>query len=235
MTDISSDPVKLAVARINQRIREAALRAGRDPSSVALMGVTKTVPPDRIRAAYDAGLRLFGENYVQEGLKKIELLPQDAKWRMIGHLQSNKAKNVARHFTALDSLDRPSLAEALDRAAFEAGRRLPVLIEVNLGDESTKSGCDREGALALAGRAGEWPNLALEGLMALPPWLDDPEEVRPYFRELRELGRTIEKLGLPGVSMREFSMGMSHDFEVAVEEGATMVRVGTALFGARTY
>lgn len=233
--NIPSDPVGLAVARIRERITEAALRAGRDPGSVQLMGVTKTVRPEFIRKAYDAGLRLFGENYVQEGLGKIEMLPPDAKWRMIGHLQSNKAKKAAQHFSAVDSLDRPSLAEALNKAATDAGRRLEVLIEVNLGDESTKSGCGPDEAVTLAGRAGEWPALAISGLMALPPYLDDPEEVRPFFRELRELGNRIAGLGIQGVSMRHLSMGMSHDFEAAVEEGATLVRVGTAIFGARTY
>ena len=223
------------IARIRGEMDAAARRGGRDPASARLMAVTKTVSPVAVRLAYDAGLRLFGENYVQEGLLKIETLPPDAEWRMIGHLQSNKAKKAARSFSAVDSVDRPSLAEELNRAANALGRVLPVLIEVNLGDEDTKSGCDREGALSLARRAAEWPALSIRGLMALPPYLADPEAVRPYFRALKELSREIEVLNLPGVSMAELSMGMSHDFPVAVEEGATIVRVGTAIFGERIY
>lgn len=218
---------------LNARIAGAAARAGRDPGQVRLMGVTKTVPPEVIRHAYDAGLRLFGENYVQEGLSKIELLPHDASWHMIGHLQSNKAKKVAETFASLDSLDRPSLADALNKAALARGVKMRVLIEVNLGGEDSKAGCDEEGAFVLAGRCREWPGLSLFGLMCLPPYLDDPEEVRPYFKRLKALADRIAAQNLPGVSMDELSMGMSHDFETAVEEGATIVRVGTALFGAR--
>ncbi len=215
------------------RVEEAAARAGRDPASVRLVAVSKTVDPERVRQAYEAGARDFGENYVQEAVAKADALPPDARWHMIGHLQSNKAKRAVETFDWVHSLDRPSLAQALEKAAARRGRGLDVLIQVNVGREPTKSGTDPEGAVALARAAPRWPHLRIRGLMAIPPYLADPEEVRPYFRALRELRDRIAALGLPGVEMVELSMGMSHDFPVAIEEGATMVRVGTAIFGPR--
>ncbi len=220
-------------ARVLEQVRQAAREAGRDPAGIRLIAVSKTVEPDRIRAAYRAGARDFGENYVQEAVGKIRELPDDVRWHMIGHLQSNKAKRAVEAFAWIHSLDRPSLAEALEKAAARRDLRVNVLIQVNVGGEATKSGADPEGAVALARRAGEWPHLRIRGLMAIPPWKEDPEEVRPYFRALRELRDRIASLGLPGVGMEELSMGMSHDFAVAVQEGATMVRVGTAIFGPR--
>ncbi len=220
--------------RVLERVRQAAREAGRDPAGVRLIAVSKTVEASRIRGAYRAGARDFGENYVQEALGKIRELPDDVRWHMIGHLQSNKARRAVEAFAWIHSLDRPSLAEALEKAAARRGRRVNVLIQVNVGGEATKSGADPEGAVALARRAGEWPHLRVRGLMAIPPWREDPEEVRPYFRALRELRDRIAALGLPGVGMEELSMGMSHDFAVAVQEGATMVRVGTAIFGPRS-
>lgn len=228
-----SSGISERLAAIRARMREAALRAGRDPGAARLMGVTKTVEPERVREAFLAGLTLFGENYVQEALPKVAALAPEAEFHFIGHLQSNKAKKAVETFSAVQSLDRPSLADALNRAALAAGRTLPVLIEVNLGDEETKAGCDAEGALALARLAGGWPGLSVAGLMALPPWSENPEESRPHFRELARLAKSIDALKLPNVSMRELSMGMSNDFEVAIEEGATIVRVGTLLFGSR--
>ncbi|MFU8858463.1 MAG: YggS family pyridoxal phosphate-dependent enzyme [Deferrisomatales bacterium] len=215
------------------QVARAVGRAGRDPASVRLLAVTKTVTVDRLREAYAAGARLFGENYVQEAQRKIDSLPRDAEWHMIGHLQSNKAKRAPELFSCVQSLDRPSLAEALERAAAGRGQRLEVLLQVNTGDEETKSGTTAEGAVDLARRAGEWPSLRVRGLMALPPYFDDPEEARPHFRALRELSQRIAGLGIPGVGMDVLSMGMSHDFTAAVEEGATLVRVGTAIFGER--
>jgi len=218
---------------VRAAVDRAALGAGRDPGSVRLLAVTKTVSPEGLRAAYDAGARLFGENYVQEAQGKVDALPRDAQWHMIGHLQSNKAKRAAELFSCVQSVDRPSVAAALEKAARSRGLRLDVLLQVNTGDEETKSGTDPEGALALARRAAEWPSLRVRGLMALPPYFDDPERVRPHFRALRELAGRIAALGLPGVETGELSMGMSHDFAAAVEEGATLVRVGTAIFGER--
>lgn len=221
------------IREVEAAVRETALRCGRDPGTVRLVGVTKTVPAERVREAYDAGLRRFGENYVQEALGKMDLLPPDAEWHFIGHLQSNKAKFVAGAFALLHTLDRPSLADALEKVAAARGVTQPVLLQANLAGEETKEGTTAEGVLTLARRAAEWPHLAVRGLMALPPYEEDAERSRPHFRALRELAGRVRSLGLPGVEMAELSMGMSHDYTVAIEEGATLVRVGTALFGAR--
>lgn len=230
---MSDTGVAARLADVRRRIAEASRRVGRSPAEVRLVGVTKTVAVERVLEAYGAGLRDFGENYVQQALTKVDRTPRDARWHMIGHLQSNKAKRAVEVFSLVHSLDRPSLAKALDKAARARGARLDVLIQVNTGGEQTKSGTSPEGALDLARRAAEWPDLRVCGLMAIPPYLPDPEEVRPHFRNLRRLRDRIAALGLPGVEMAELSMGMSHDFETAVEEGATLVRVGTAIFGER--
>ena len=222
------------IARVQERIAEACRRVGRRPEDVKLVAVSKTVPPDRIRKAYDAGLRDFGENRVQEAnAKRAALSDLTVTWHLVGHLQTNKAKLARELFHCVHSLDSLRLAQKLDEAAVCSGDRLPVLIEVNLGEEQTKSGVREQDVLALAEQVGRLSTLELSGLMVLPPFFEDPEQARPFFRRLRELARTIESASLPGVSMRELSMGMSHDFEVAVEEGATMVRIGTAIFGRR--
>ena len=222
------------IARVQERIAEACRRVGRRPEDVKLVAVSKTVPPDRIRKAYDAGLRDFGENRVQEAnAKRAALSGLTVTWHLVGHLQTNKAKLARELFHCVHSLDSLRLAQKLDEAAVCSGDRLPVLIEVNLGEEQTKSGVREQDVLALAEQVGRLSTLELSGLMVLPPFFEDPEQARPFFRRLRELARTIESASLPGVSMRELSMGMSHDFEVAVEEGATMVRIGTAIFGRR--
>ena len=222
------------IARVQERIAEACRRAGRRPEDVKLVAVSKTVLPDRIRAVYDAGLRDFGENRVQEAnAKRAALSDLTVTWHLIGHLQTNKAKLARELFHRVHSLDSLRLAEKLDQAAVSSGDRLPVLLEVNLGEEQTKSGVREQDVLALAEQVVRLRTLELSGLMVLPPFFEDPEQARPFFRRLRELARTIESASLPGVSMRELSMGMSHDFEVAIEEGATMVRVGTAIFGRR--
>jgi PLP dependent protein len=222
------------IARVQERIAEASRCAGRRPEDVKLVAVSKTVPPDRIRAAYDAGLRDFGENRVQEAnAKRAALSDLTVTWHLVGHLQTNKAKLARELFHCVHSLDSLRLAQKLDEAAVCSGDRLPVLIEVNLGEEQTKSGVREQDVLPLAEQAGRLPTLELRGLMVLPPLFENPEQARPFFRLLRELARTIEAANLPGVSMRDLSMGMSHDFEVAIEEGATMVRIGTAIFGRR--
>jgi len=222
-----------AYAAVRDRVAQAAASAGRPVASVRLVAVTKTVGPDRIREAWDAGARLFGESYVQEAEPKTPQLPPEAEWHFIGHLQSNKARQALDLFCLIHSLDRPSLAEALQRAAQARDQRVDVLLQVNLGDEHSKFGTTTDGAVELARRSADWPNLRIQGLMAIPPYLEDPEEVRPYFRALRELSRRIGDSRFPGVMMEELSMGMSHDFAVAIEEGATLVRVGTAIFGDR--
>jgi pyridoxal phosphate enzyme (YggS family) len=225
------------LARVRERIEAAARRCGRDPAGIALMAVTKTVPSDRIREAYDSGQRLFGENRVQEfAAKSAALLPlPGVEWHMIGHLQSNKAKKTAELFAAVDSVDSLSLAEKLNAVAQALGKRLPVLIEVNIGGEGAKSGVapDSPELEELLQAAARIENLEFRGLMSVPPFTAEPEDARHYFRRLRELRDRLAARHRAGVSLDVLSMGMSHDFEVAIEEGATCVRVGTALFGKR--
>jgi len=226
------------IAAIRQRMTEAARRAGRHPDGIALMAVSKTHPPDRIRDAYNAGLRLFGENRVQEFAGKAAALADlaEASWHMIGHLQTNKAGKAAELFSAVDSVDSVKLAEKLNAAARTPGKQLNVLIEINVGGEGAKSGVapDSPELEELLLAAPRLESLRFRGLMTVPPFTDDPQEARPFFRRLRELRDTIAARRLPGVGTDTLSMGMSHDFEVAIEEGSDCVRVGTAIFGART-
>lgn len=232
-----NSPHTLSVAdnleRVQERIRAAERRAGR-PGSVTLVAVTKLVPPERIAEAYRAGVRHFGENRVQEFDEKRRWLTlPSATWHLVGHLQSNKARRAADLFARVDSLDSFRLAEKLAEAAAGLGKRLPVLIQVRLGGETTKHGVEPGGVAELVEKCATLDALAIQGLMAIPPFLELPEELRPFFRRLRDLAEELERRRIPGVEMRELSMGMSHDFEVAIEEGATQVRLGTALFGAR--
>jgi pyridoxal phosphate enzyme (YggS family) len=225
------------ISSVQQRIADAAQRAGRNPDEITLLAVTKTQPPERIHEAYEAGLRLFGENRVQEFGGKVEALRDlpAAEWHMIGHLQTNKATKTAELFHAVDSVDSLKLAEKLNAAARALGKKLDVLIEINVGGESAKSGVapDSPALEELLIAAPQLKALRFRGLMTVPPFTDDPEDARPYFRKLRELRNTIAARKLPSVAMDELSMGMSHDFEVAIEEGSTCVRVGTAIFGER--
>jgi pyridoxal phosphate enzyme (YggS family) len=225
------------VASIQERMAAAARRSGRDLSDIALMAVSKTQPPERIREAYDAGLRLFGENRVQEFAGKVEGLRDlhDAEWHMIGHLQTNKAAKTAELFRAVDSVDSLKLSEKLDAAARALGKKLEVLIEINVGGEAAKSGVapDSPALEELLINAPRFEALVFRGLMTVPPFTDDPESARPYFRKLRKLREVIAARKLPAVAMDKLSMGMSHDFEVAIEEGSTCVRVGIAIFGER--
>jgi pyridoxal phosphate enzyme (YggS family) len=226
-----------SISEVRERIEAAARRAGRSPAEIALMGVTKTHSADRIREAYEAGLRLFGENRVQEFAGKAAGLADlnAAEWHMIGHLQTNKAAKAAELFVGVDSVDSMKLAEKLDSAARALRKKLKVLIEVNVGGESAKSGLpphsrEFENLLLAAAR---FEALEVCGLMTVPPFSDDPEDTRPYFRSLRELREVIAARKLPAIRMDVLSMGMSHDFAVAIEEGSTQVRVGTAIFGER--
>ncbi|HEY6293738.1 MAG TPA: YggS family pyridoxal phosphate-dependent enzyme [Terriglobia bacterium] len=224
------------IARVQERLASACERAGRHPEDVRLVAVTKTVPPERIREAYTSGLRDFGENRVQEAASKRGALADLAiTWHLIGHLQSNKAKSARELFQWVHSVDSFRVAERLHRASAGADGSglLEVLIEANLGGEATKSGIAESAALELAGQIGQLDTLRLCGWMLVPPYFDEPEASRPYFFRLRQLAKMINSAGLPGVSTGELSMGMSHDFEVAIEEGATIVRVGTAIFGTR--
>jgi hypothetical protein len=222
------------IARVRQRMAAACLRSGRRPEDVKLIAVTKTVSPELIRQAYEAGLRDFGENRVQEAeAKRPALADLDATWHLVGHLQSNKAKPARELFQYVHSVDSLRLAERLDRVAWPGAQRLPVLLEVNLGEELAKSGAREAELLQLAQGVSQLPTLELRGLMAIPPLFEDPDRTRPFFRRLRDLADMMESHGPRGFSMRELSIGMSHDFEVAIEEGATMIRVGTAIFGPR--
>jgi len=218
--------------RIRERIAAAAARAGRDAAAVTLVGATKGVDPGRIREAVAAGLVDFGENWVQEALRKIAALGPGPRWHFIGRLQRNKVRHVAGAFEVVHSIDRLQVAEALDRAAARVGRRLRVLVEVNIAAEATKSGVAPEAADALVGALGTLRHLEVAGLMTIGPIVASPEAMRPYFRRLREM-RDRLRAGPGGPGFVELSMGMSADFEVAVEEGATIVRVGRAVFGER--
>ena len=232
-------------------MERAARKAGRDPTEIKLVAVSKTVEAARIKEAIKAGVSILGENYIQEAQKKIEEIGRPActepasrslaegrrfgegrpvSWHFIGHLQSNKAKYAIRFFDMIHSLDSNPLAEELNRRAEQADRVIKVMIEVNLSKEATKFGTDEERLLNLCKRIQNLKNLSLEGLMTMPPYFDSPEMSRPYYMALRELKERMTKEGIP---MKELSMGMSNDFEIAVEEGATYVRVGTAIFGPR--
>lgn len=233
----SASSVVENLAAVRERIAAAARRAGRRPEEIALMAVSKTFPPPVIREAYEAGQRLFGENRVQEFAEKATALSglAGAEWHMIGHLQSNKAAKAAELFSAVDSVDSLRLAEKLNAAAQKANKRLPALIEINVGSEAAKSGAapDSPELEQLLAAAVSLQALQICGLMTIPPFTEDPQQARPYFRRLRELRDQIAARHLPGVSLDVLSMGMSHDFEVAIEEGSTCVRVGTAIFGER--
>jgi len=220
------------LALIRERMAGAAKRSGRSADEITLVAVSKTFPAEAIRAAYEMGLRDFGENRVQEWeTKQPHLADVRAAWHLIGHLQSNKARKAARLFSRVDSVDSQELARKLDSCAAEEGKRLPILIEVHLGNEKTKTGAAESELPALAEVIVTLPNLELLGLMAIPPFVVDAELARPHFRKLSDLRDTLNA-GL-GRSLPVLSMGMSHDFEVAVEEGATEIRLGTALFGGR--
>lgn len=222
------------LAHIKDRIQAACLRSGRNPEQVRLVGVTKTVPIERIREGIQAGIAIVGENYVQEAQKKRQALSDlTAEWHFIGHLQSNKAKVAVEHFDWIHTLDRKSLARELDRQAQKHGKRISVLIQVNVGKEATKSGASPEELPALFQSLSALDGLIVRGLMTLPPYMEDPEQVRPYFRQLRRLLEQLRESAPQPEILSDLSMGMSHDFEVAIEEGATLIRVGTALFGER--
>jgi hypothetical protein len=222
------------IRTVRDRIAAAAKRAGRDPSSVKLVVVTKTIDVARIKEAVDAGVVVLGENRVREAKEKIEKLGSAAAWHLIGHLQTNKAGHAVALFDLIHSMDSLELAKELGKQAAKRGKKQNVLIEVNSGEEASKAGISIRDAAGLVRDAAKLGNIVIQGLMTIPPYSEDPEDSRPYFRALRDLAESIARENIPGVSMRELSMGMSGDFEVAIEEGATMVRVGTAIFGVRS-
>lgn len=215
---------------VRRRLTDAALRAGRDPAAVRLVAVSKTVPVEKLKEAVAAGQRLFGENYLQEARGKVEALCPTVNWHFIGHLQSNKARGAVELFELIHGVDRLKLARAIEAAAASMGKVQDILVQVNLAGEASKSGAAPEAVPDLLREISRLPHLRVLGLMTMPPFLA-PEAVRPYFAALRELREYCQ--GLTGLPLTELSMGMSGDFEVAVEEGATLVRVGTSIFGGR--
>ena len=220
---------------VRARIGAAARRAGRDPSSITLIAVSKTFGSDHVRAAWAAGQREFGENKVQEALQKIaETADIPVRWHLIGHLQSNKAHKAAAQFACIHSVDSLELLQRLDAGALEQGATPEVLVQVDLAGEATKFGADLSAARRIAEAAQQARAVRLAGLMLVPPWNEDPEQTRPWFVRLRDVRDGWIATGVPAAALRHLSMGMSHDFEAAIEEGATLVRVGTAIFGART-
>lgn len=221
------------LAAIRQRIRAAAASVGRDPAAIRLVAVSKTRPAADVAEAYTAGQQIFGENYVQEFTVKAEQVQDAVEWHFIGHLQSNKVKYIAGKVALIHSVDRLALAQEINRQWGRLGSVCQILVQVNISGEETKSGTTEAGALELVRQCALLPNIRVCGLMTMPPFFDDPEAARPCFAELRRLSQAISNERITGVEMRELSMGMSGDFETAIQEGATLVRVGTAIFGSR--
>jgi len=224
--------IKNNLALVRQRLENACRKAGRSPESVLLLGVSKTHPAEALQMAYDCGLRDFGENYMQDWFSKKDDLPSDIRWHFIGHIQSNKAKKIAAAAHMLHSVDSLHLFEEINRRALEMSRIMPCLIEVNVGGEASKGGVEPEKLPELIESVSRMSNIDLRGLMSIPPFLDDAEEMRPFHATLRELRDKMERVA--DMKLPELSMGMSFDMEVAIEEGATIVRVGTDIFGRRT-
>ena len=227
-----SDSLEQNYSRICTEIRQFAEKAGRNPEAVRLLAVSKKVPSERLRILWGLGHRLFGENRVQEARAKIPDMPSGGEWHFIGGLQTNKAKDAVEWFDVVESVDRMDLAQELQKRAEAAGKNLKVLIEVNVGGEAAKHGAKPEDVLNLLNAVNGMSRLEVRGLMAIPPFRENPEEARPFFRKLREIRDRLEQAS--GAGLPELSMGMSHDFPVAVAEGATLVRIGTALFGPRS-
>jgi pyridoxal phosphate enzyme (YggS family) len=226
--------IKENLTRVHRRIEQAAARCGRDPASVRLLAVSKTVSAESVKEAIDAGIRLLGENYIQEAREKIDaLMGSPASWHFIGHLQTNKARFAVELFDLIHSVDSLKLARELDKQARRQNKVQPILIQVNIAEEKSKSGITEQAAPQLIHEVSRCDNLSIRGLMTMPPFFNAPEKVRPYFKALRQLATRIRAMNIGGVTMTELSMGMTGDFEVAVEEGATIVRVGTAIFGER--
>lgn len=226
-------PLTSNLKQIHAQIDAATRRAGRDPASVRLIAVSKTKPAQLVNEAVAAGQLVFGENYVQELVVKAAEVQSPVEWHFIGHLQSNKVRQLAGLVTMIHSVDRISLAREIDRQWAQIGTVCDILIQVNISGEITKSGTTSAELLDLIRLASLLKNVRICGLMTMPPFFDDPEGTRPYFRELKRISREIESLAIPNVWMHELSMGMSGDFEVAIEEGATLIRIGSAIFGSR--
>ncbi len=223
------------IKEIRNRIEQTALSCGRQPSDICLVAVSKTVAPEQVKTAAAAGLVVFGENYIQEAMQKIDAIGDSRlTWHFIGHLQSNKAKYVVRYFDLIHSVDSFKLAKEINKQAEKRGKIQKILVQINIGEESTKSGVGADEAVCLVKDISRLENLAVKGLMTLPPFFNQPEKVRPYFKHLALLRNQMRAESIPNIEMTELSMGMTGDFEVAIEEGATLVRIGTAIFGDRS-
>lgn len=219
--------------KVKEKIDRAAIKAGRDPQTVRLVAVSKTVETARITEAIQAGVTILGENYIQEARNKISTLGHAVEWHFIGHLQTNKAKYAVDLFDMIHPVDRIDLAREINRIAEQKGKTIPALIQVNISGEESKHGTDRDGLIQLINEIIPLRNISLRGLMTMPPYFDNPDMARPYFQVLRELKEEMNRQFKGVISLQELSMGMSNDFEVAIEEGATLVRIGTAIFGER--
>jgi pyridoxal phosphate enzyme (YggS family) len=225
--------VRENLEHVREQLAAACTRVGRKPEEVRLVAIAKTKPAEMVREAFAAGQKIIGESYVQELVEKVEVIEEPVEWHFVGGLQTNKVKYLRGKVALIHSVDRLHLAEEINRQWVKIGETADILIQLNLGHEATKSGTSEEELENLVREIAQLPNVRVKGLMTLPPYFDDPEEVRPFFRELKGLSQHIAELNIPGVEMRELSMGMTHDFEVAIEEGATLIRVGTAIFGMR--
>lgn len=220
---------------VEERIQEACRRAGRDRSEVTLVAVSKTKPAEMLREAYDLGVRVFGENKVQEIREKYEVLPKDIEWHMIGHLQTNKVKYIVDKVRLIHSVDSFKLAEVIEKEAEKHGRTVDVLLEVNVAEEASKFGLKTSDVLPMAKKISQLPHVNLRGLMTIAPFVENPEKNRAIFANLHELYVDIKEKNIDNGTVSILSMGMTNDYEIAIEEGATMVRVGTGIFGARDY
>lgn len=229
------NPIAENIQDIQARIAAACRRSGRDPATVRLIAVTKTIDVEQINIAVEAGMRVLGENRVQEVLHKYESVRPEVSWHLIGHLQTNKVRQIIDRVDLIHSLDSLHLAHELQKRACHRGRPVEVLVEVNVGQEASKFGLSPEDVPEFLKSLQEMNFIHIRGLMTVAPFLDNPEDVRMVFRRLKTLFEDMKHLELPNVRMEHLSMGMTHDFEVAIEEGATMIRVGTGIFGARNY
>ena len=233
-SSVMAESIQKRLKLVKERIEAAALSSDRDPKTVKLVAVSKTVPVDRVHAAIKAGVTMLGENYVQEAREKIEALGKErVSWHFVGHLQSNKAKHAVKLFDLIHSVDSLKLAKELNKRAGALGKAQDILIQVNISGEETKSGIDTEQTLNLVRGISPLENLAIRGLMTMPPYFNAPDKVRPYFKALSSLQTLIRQEAIPNVDMTELSMGMTGDFVAAIQEGATLVRIGTAIFGER--
>lgn len=232
---VDYEKMREAILEVREKIEAAAVRSGRDPNEILLLGVTKTVDIDAMQAAFDLGIKDFGENRVQEFVKKSDILNRECRWHIIGRLQTNKVKYLDSRITLIHSLDRIELAEALDKRGKKINYVFPVLVQVNVSGENTKAGISPENLKDFLLRLSKMGNIKVRGLMTIAPYTEDPEAVRYVFRNLKKLSVDIDRERVDNISMEELSMGMSGDYEVAVEEGATIVRIGSAIFGERNY